>query len=144
MKSDGSENRSAKSLRRLAALAGKPPATSTGKVVWAWPQISTALQRGWRMFDVWSALRADGIEIPYDSFRVYVSRLRRRFARATVPPSTQVRVPESDQPTSEAPTKPAPQPTGDDPYSAIREQRKLKQQAGFEYDPFSTDKDLLE
>jgi len=141
MSTDG-KGRPAKSLPNLGSLPANPPTTSTGKVAWAWPQISAALQAGWRMHDVWSALRADGFDIPYKQFRVYVSRLRRRFAQTPAPvvvskPST--------EPVPAAPdtlTKPAP-PSVADPYAGIREQRKLKRQGGFEYDPFSTDKDLL-
>ncbi len=141
MKPDENEKRSAKSLRRLANLAGEPPTTGTGKVVWAWPQISAALQRGWRMFDVWSALREDGIEIPYDSFRVYVSRLRRgRIPAARTIPTPAI---EPTPPVPEAPAQPVAPPSATDPYAGIREQRKLKQQTGFEYDPFSTNKDLF-
>jgi hypothetical protein len=141
MSTDG-KDRPAKSLPNLGSLPANPPTTSTGKVAWAWPQISAALQAGWRMHDVWSALRADGFDIPYKQFRVYVSRLRRRFAQA--PASVVVARPstETAPATLDTSAKP-PAPTAIDPYAGIREQRKLKQQGGFEYDPFSTDKDLL-
>ena len=151
MKPDGSDKRSSKSLRHLGALPGKPPATAAGKVLWAWPQIAAALQRGWRMSDVWSALREDGIEVPYDHFRVYVSRIRRRIARSSVPPATppapieaQANPGQPANPKAESTVAPPPPLATADPYSAVREQRRLKQQSGFEYDPFSSDKDLLE
>jgi len=151
MNPDGSDKRSSKSLRHLGALPGIPPATTAGKVLWAWPQIRAALQRGWRMFDVWSALREDGIEVPYDHFRVYVSRIRRRMARSSMPPPV-AQAPTGDQASSghtadrgsESTTAAAPPSAPADPYSAVRTQRRLKQQSGFEYDPFSSDKDLLE
>ena len=57
MSPDGGEKRANNSLRHLAELPGLPPATTAGKVLWAWPQISAALERGWRVCDVWSALR---------------------------------------------------------------------------------------
>ncbi len=142
MSTDG-KSRAAKSLHNLASLPGNPPTTSTGKVVWAWPQISAALQAGWRMFDVWSALRADGIDIPYKQFRVYVSRLRRRFAQKPVPAGAAKPSPAPIPAVPEAPPQPAAPPNDTDPYAGIREQRKLKQQTGFEYDPFSTNKDLF-
>ena len=145
MNPDGSDKRSSKSLRHLGALPGIPPATTAGKVLWAWPQIWAALQRGWRMFDVWSALREDGIEVPYDHFRVYVSRIRRRMARSSMPPpqaSTDPR--QAADPRTESPVAAVPPSAPADPYSAVRAQRRLKQQSGFEYDPFSSDKDLLE
>jgi hypothetical protein len=151
MNPDGSDKRSSKSLRHLGALPGQPPATTAGKVLWAWPQIAAALQRGWRMSDVWSALREDGIEVPYDHFRVYVSRIRRRIARLSIPPAAphvpagvQANSGQAANPNTES-TAPPTQPSATaDPYSAVREQRRLKQQSGFEYDPFSSDKDLLE
>ena len=126
-----------------------PPATAAGKVLWAWPQILAALQRGWRMSDVWSAMREDGIEVPYDHFRVYVSRIRRRIARQSIQltaplaqSEVQANLGKAASPNSES-TMPGP-PAAADPYLAVRAQRKLKQQSGFEYDPFSSDKDLLE
>ncbi len=93
------------------------------------------------MFDVWSALREDGIEIPYDSFRVYVSRLR----RGRIPAVRTIPTPAAEPapPVPEAPSQSAAPPSATDPYAGIREQRKLKQQTGFEYDPFSTNKDLF-
>jgi hypothetical protein len=103
------------------------------------------------MFDVWSALREDGIEVPYDHFRVYVSRIRRRMARSSMPPPA-AQAPTEAQASSghiadrgsESAMAAAPPPAPADPYSAVRAQRRLKQQSGFEYDPFSSDKDLLE
>jgi hypothetical protein len=102
------------------------------------------------MFDVWSALREDGIEVPYDHFRVYVSRIRRRLARSSMPPAVQAstEVPANSGQAASSNTESAAAPTAPsapaDPYSAVRAQRRLKQQSGFEYDPFSSDKDLLE
>jgi hypothetical protein len=148
---DGSDKRSSKSLRHLVALPGIPPATTAGKVLWAWPQISAALQRGWRMSNVWAALREDGIEVPYDHFRVYVSRIRRRLARSSMPrpaaqsPSgVQADSGQAASSNTESAAPPTPSSAIPDPYSAVRAQRRLKQQSGFEYDPFSSDKDLLE
>ena len=153
MSSSRNGTRSAKSLHHLAALSGRPPANATGKVVWAWPQISAALQHGWRMFDVWTALQRDGLDIPYDQFRVYVSRVRRRLARSPLPPiSSPAPVPSETAPEAGEAVKAAPEPAlspaprsdNADPYSAVREQRKIKRKSGFEFDPFSSNKDLLE
>ena len=121
-----------KILLRLGSLPQQPPPSKTGKVVWAWPKIVDALNAGWRLSQVWEALREDGIEMPYNQFRVYVSRIRRRKVTVTPQPSPPMRSP--------APAE----TTASDPYSTIRKQRKLKHRSGFEYDPFSTDKDLLE
>ena len=127
------ERSAPKTLPRLGSLPQQPPPSKTGKVIWAWPKIVNALNAGWRLGQIWEALREDGIEMPYNQFRVYVSRIRRR--KLTVAPQP-VSPPTDAQPPAE--------PTASDPYSAIRKQRKLKHRSGFEYDPFSTDKDLLE
>ena len=127
------ERSAPKTLLRLESLPQQPPPSNTGKVIWAWPKIVNALNAGWRLSQIWEALREDGIEMPYNQFRVYVSRIRRR--KLTV-------APQPVSPPTDAQT-PA-EPTASDPYSGIRKQRNLKHRSGFEYDPFSTDKDLLE
>jgi hypothetical protein len=141
MSPDGTEKLSNKSLRHLAELPGTPPATTAGKVLWAWPQITAALERGWRLCDVWSALRKDGIEMPYVHFRVYVYRIRQRLARKAAAGAR----PGSVVPLAPvAPAKSAPPAAITDPYASAREQRKRKREYGFEYDPFSNNKNLLE
>jgi hypothetical protein len=127
------EKSAAKILRRLGSLPQHPPPSKTGKVIWAWPKIADALSAGWRLSQIWEALREDGIEMPYNQFRVYVSRIRRRNLTVDPPPAN---LPANPQPPAET--------AASDPYSGIRKQRKLKHRSGFEYDPFSTDKDLLE
>ena len=122
-----------KALPRLESLPQQPPPSMTGKVVWAWPKIVDALNAGWRLGQIWEALKEDGIEMPYNQFRVYVSRIRRRKASISLQPAS---------PTASA--QPAEEAVNSDPYAGIRKQRKLKRRTGFEYDPFSTDKDLLE
>jgi len=150
--------------QHLAALSEQPPASGTGKVIWAWPWISTALARGWGVRDIWRALEADGLAIPYDQFRVYVSRVRKRMAQQqkreqqqaqpSTPLAQQFRAamlqtpPLPPQPRSAAPLTPPPdqpaQPPVHDPYVGAREQRRLKNASSFEFDPFSTNKNLLE
>jgi hypothetical protein len=120
------------------------PPSKTGKVVWAWPRIVDALQSGWRLADVWEALRKDGIEMPYNQFRVYVSRIRRRAAKSASEPRPSPAHPDEVRTDNSAGAESDTRRATGDPYSAIRRQRKLKQRSGFEYDPFSTDKDLLE
>jgi hypothetical protein len=88
-----------------------------------------------RLREVWEAAKLDGLEIPYPQFRVYVSRLRRRRQR----PSTSVPQP---PPATIDRTRglPASPP---DPFNNLREQREKKEQSGFEYNPFSIDKNLI-
>ncbi len=129
-------------LSHLSSLSKQLPPSKTGKVVWAWPQIVEALQCGWRMSEVWKALRNDGVDMPYNQFRVYVSRVRRRAVKESAEitrSGADRRNPHSGGP--RMPVVTGSPPT--DPYSAIRRLRSLKHRSGFEYDPFSTDKDLL-
>ena len=113
------------------------PATNTGQVTAAWDQIEAGLARGMKLREVWEAAKLDGLEIPYPQFRVYVSRLRRRRQRssASTPQAPHALTNGDSPPLSTAPT---------DPFSNLREQREKKKQSGFEYDPFSINKSLID
>jgi hypothetical protein len=90
-----------------------------------------------KLKEVWEAARKDGIDTSYAQFRVYISRLRRRRQRSGIAPLPPPAVGNgaSSQPDS-------PQP---DPFSNLREQREKKRKdAGFEYDPFSINKNLID
>jgi hypothetical protein len=113
------------------------PATSTGQVKAVWGELEAGLARGMKLREVWEAAKLDGLEIPYPQFRVYVSRLRRRSQ-----PVTAVARRTTDAPTIEASCLPAPPPA--DPFRNLREQREKKKQTGFEYDPFSINKNLID
>lgn len=130
--------RSKSELINLRSLANAEPATGTGRVAWIWPEIETALGTGKKLREVWEAVRADGLDIPYPQFRVYVSRIRMRRARRQL----------AHMPIHAAsgkPTQPEPQaPTPKDPFSNLREQREKKQSDGFTYDPFSIQKELID
>src|SRR5471030_2100003 len=119
----------------LRSLLWVQPATNTGQVTAAWGEIEAGLSRGMKLREVWEAAKLDGLEIPYPQFRVYVSRLRRRRQRSSTaapPPS----------PTNGDRALPAPAPP--DPFSNLREQREKKKQSGFEYDPFSNIRNLID
>src|SRR5579864_6211271 len=73
-----SRRRTKSHLVHLRSLPGVEPATSTGRVAWIWPEIEAGLATGKKLREVWNAARADGLDIPYPQFRVYVSRVRRR------------------------------------------------------------------
>ena len=121
----------------LRSLLSVQPATSTGQLTAAWGEIEAGLSRGMKLREVWEAAKLDGLEIPYPQFRVYVSRLRRRrqrsFASAPQPPPA---------PTNGDRALPAPAPP--DPFSNLREQREKRKESGFEYDPFSVNKSLID
>jgi hypothetical protein len=124
-------------LVHLHSLPSTQPATKIGQVSWAWAEIEAGLAAGMKLKEVWAAASRDGIEMSYAQFRVCVSRLRRR--RHGVPPS----VPE--QPPQQTNVDKGPSDTArSDPFRNLREQREKKQQSGFEYDPFSINKNFID
>jgi hypothetical protein len=116
-------------LVHLRSLPSTQPRTKIGQVTWAWAA-------GMKLKEVWEAASRDGLEMSYAQFRVYMSRLRRRRQRlaasALQPPPA---VP------NEEPSLPVSLPP--DPFNNLREQREKKKQSGFEYDPFSINKNLI-
>jgi hypothetical protein len=119
----------------LRCLLSTQPATSTGQVVAAWKEIEAALLRGMKIREVWEAAKLDGLDVPYNQFRVYVSRLRRRrlHASGSEPPRPASAGADSSQPT----------PPLSDPFRNLREEREKKERSGFDFDPFSTNKNLI-
>ena len=127
-------------LVNLRSLPSIEPATSTSRVAWIWPEIEAALATGKKLREVWDAVRADGLEIPYPQFRVYVSRIRSRHSRQRR--SEPALTPRA---AADSSAEPQPQaPTATDPFSNLREQREKKQTDGFTYDPFSIQKQLID
>lgn len=120
----------------LRSLPSVLPATNTGQVTAAWGEIEAGLARGMKLREVWEAAKLDGLAIPYPQFRVYVSRLRRRRQRS----SASAPQPPNALANGDSPPSPAPP----DPFSNLREQRAKKKQSGFEYDPFSINKSLID
>jgi hypothetical protein len=124
-------------LLHLRSLSAAEPATGTGRVAWIWPEIEASLSTGKKLREVWEAACADGLDIPYPQFRVYVSRVRSRSlkqAQRSGPPAVLASA-----------TAPIPAPSvPTDPFRNLREQRQKKQSAGFEYDPFSIQKPLID
>jgi len=123
-------------LVHLRSLLSVLPATNTGQVTAAWDEIEAGLARGMKLREVWEAAKLDGLDIPYPQFRVYVSRLRRRREQA----STSAPKPPHEL-TNEKRGLASPPP---DPFSNLREQREKKKQSGFEYDPFSINRSLID
>jgi hypothetical protein len=114
------QRRTKTDLVHLRSLPAAEPATSTGRVAWAWPEIQAGLVTGKKLREVWEAAQLDGLQIPYPQFRVYVSRLRmrekaRELAKtACQPPSA----PAQNQ------AGPVPQEASTDPFNNLREQRQ--------------------
>ena len=122
-------------LIHLRSLLSVLPGTNAGMVTAAWDEIERGLARGMKLREVWEAAKLDGLEIPYPQFRVYVSRLRRRQRRSTSP---------SQPPPARTSVEPGLPDSPPDPFSNLREQREKKKDAGFEYDPFSINKSLID
>jgi hypothetical protein len=90
-----------------------------------------------KLREVWEAAKLDGLEIPYPQFRVYVSRLRRRRQQ---PLKRAMQLPPALKDAGVPHQSPPPPP---DPFSNLREQRE-KKRTGFDYDPFSVNKSLID
>ena len=99
-----------------------------------------SLATGKKLREVWEAARADGLEIPYPQFRVYVSRIRMRQSRqhrSETKTTPHAAVCPNAEPQPESPVPP-------DPFRNVREQREKKQSDGFSFDPFSIQKQLID
>ena len=128
--------KSRSSLVHLRSLLSVQPGTSTGQVAAAWAEIEANLATGMKTREVWEAAQLDGLDIPYPQFRVYVSRLRRKHKR---PSPTLPQPPHAQASAVQEPVD----PSRSDPFSNLKEQREKKKQSGFEYDPFSIDKNYI-
>jgi len=122
-------------LVNLRSLPSTQPATKIGQVTWAWAEIEAGLAAGMKLKEVWEAADRDGIEMSYAQFRVCVSRRRRHRASPSVP--------EQPPPQTRTDNGPPDSPRSD-PFRNLREQREKKQQSGFEYDPFSINKNFID
>jgi len=133
-----SRGRKSKSdLVHLRSLPSTQPATKIGQVTWVWAEIEAGLAAGMKLKEVWEAAGRDGLEMSYAQFRVYISRIRRRRQRT---PTTSQQPPSSVANSEPGPPTPPPH----DPFRNLREQREKKKQMAFEYDPFSTNKNLID
>jgi hypothetical protein len=134
-----SAGRKKSDLVNIRSLSAREPATSTGKVMWIWPEIEESLATGKKLREVWEAVHADGLAIPYPQFRVYVSRLRSRTLRqrpaeSSIKPHAAVDDTAESQHESQVPA---------DPYQNLHDQRKKKQLDGFTFDPFPNNNHLI-
>ncbi len=124
-------------LVHLRSLPSTQPATKIGQVAWAWGEIEAALTAGMKLKEVWEAASRDGLVMSYAQFRVYMSRLRRRRQRPAENQPQPLTALANDV-TGVAASSPA------DPFKNLRELREKKKQSGFEYDPFSINKSLID
>lgn len=133
-------------LSRLADLPSEKPSTKMGQVRWAWPHLQAALAAGHTLRTIHARLSEVGIDIGYRTLSLYIGRLERqgtesRVNRRTTP--LRVRKNGCDDPMSDVLVNRTTENSGTDPFSNVRLDRQRKRKASFEYDAFSTNKDLL-
>jgi hypothetical protein len=129
--------RSRSDLVHLRSLPSAQPATKIGQVTCAWGEIEAGLAAGMKLKEVWEAARKDGIDTSYAQFRVYIFRLRCRRQRSSTAPFPPPAVGNGASSHTDSPQR--------DPFSNLREQRERKKvDAGFEYDPFSINRNLID
>jgi hypothetical protein len=59
-------------------LLREAPKSKAGRVTWLWAEISEALGRGHGVKTIWEHLQANGLEMKYNEFRSYVSRMKKK------------------------------------------------------------------
>jgi|APIni6443716594_1056825.scaffolds.fasta_scaffold21776_3 hypothetical protein len=119
-------------FKYLRQLAAERPKTKASLIRMLWPEIRQALNTGHTIAEVLGALKKDGLEINYSTFRNRIARLKKKDI---------VESKQSDSDSAEAVIAPVPIHS-DDPGSAIRAQRAKKTK--FDHNPFSTRiKDLV-
>jgi hypothetical protein len=124
-------------------LAAEKPATKMGQVRWAWPEIQAALAAGHTLQSIHKRLNEGGIEIDYRTLSLYIGRLERQKARRR-PPTPAATPGAGKTNSSPGPALTVVGKAASDPFANIRSEREKKKNKGFEYHPFSTNKNLLE
>ncbi len=122
----------------LRTLRGLPPSGKTGRISQLLPDIDAALASGHSLKTIWEVAAEDGFDISYKQFSCYLGRARRRL-KGSKPERDASPVPE---PILIDPAATPPPPVAD-PFANLRTARERKRANGFEYDPFSTNKDLI-
>jgi len=131
---------------RLRHLSAEKPTTKMGQVRWVWADIQAALAAGHTLRLVHERLNEAGIGISYRTLSLYIGRLERERPSG----STQELTAERGAKNAAAVALPVTGLVGEvkrpgrDPFANIRMERERKRNAGFEYDAFSINKNLLE
>jgi hypothetical protein len=136
-------------LTRLRHLSAEKPTTKMGQIRWAWPEIQAALTAGHTLQRVHKCLHEIGIAIGYRTLSLYIGRLEREQAQQR---PREITAETQAGKTDVAGWSAAPElrvaeaipETAKDPFANIRQERQRKKGAGFAYDAFSTNKNLLE
>jgi hypothetical protein len=126
--------RSRSDLVHLRSLASTQPASKTGQVIWAWAEIEACL--------------ASGMKLKAGKLRAKIGSMcpTRNSGCTSLGFDVVVDAPLSSQQQPAAETNgngcpPAPVPS--DPFLNLRLERAKKERSGFEYDPFSINKNLI-
>ena len=137
-------------LTPLRNLIAEKPNTKMGQIRWAWPEIRAALAAGHTLQHVHKRLEEIGISVGYRTLSVYIGRLQRKQAQT----GSQEIITAQGQAGKTEFTLDSPMlmaqlggpigETAQDPFANIRREREKKKRAGFAYDAFSTNKNLLE
>jgi hypothetical protein len=133
-------------LTRLRNLSAEKPTTKMGQVRWVWPEIQVALAAGHTLQLVHKRLNEVGIEISYRTLSLYIGRLEREQAPGQTQGITaggKTRKAEPSGASAVGLVELASEAPGD-PFANIRWERGKKKSSGFDYDAFSTNKNLLE
>jgi len=105
----------------LQDLLQEAPKTKAGQVTWLWPEISEALRKGHGVKTIWEHLKANGLDMKYNEFRSYVSRMKKKR-----PQSEKKREPSPapSPPVDRAPQQSAPLSTREESEAMTREYLK--------------------
>jgi hypothetical protein len=142
-------------LATFRDLAEVLPATKIGTIVALLPQIEGLQRRGHKTRAIWQSLSADGVEISYDLFRLYLTRARRKsrkFGSSTV--TARPKAVESCERSQAKDTQHSLDPhesrktgaaafSAADPFAGVRKSRTRKMKEQFDYDPLAPLKDDL-
>ena len=133
-------------LTRLRNLSVERPTTKMGQIRWVWPDIQVALAAGHTLQLVHKRLNEVGIQISYRTLSLYIGRLEREQAQPRshgITAGEHAKKAESSGVSAPAFVARA-REASEDPFANIRWERERKKTSGFEYDAFSTNKNLLE
>src|SRR6516165_8206330 len=140
--------------RNLTVAAGFPalrslqtalPCTKMGMFRQLLPEIEHLLRLGHRAKAICDCLRADGLDLGYDAFRVYLRRARRRF-RDSDPEMLTALYPARERPgvpTCGNVAGGLNEHSSLDPFVGVRRSRQKEARERFEYDPLAPVKENL-
>ena len=124
------------SLRQLQTAL---PSTKMGVFRQLLPEIEHLLGLGHCSKAICDSLRADGLDLGYDAFRVYLRRARRRIRDSgpEIPTTLQAASERSEVPTWWNAEGGLNEHSSPDPFAGVRRSRQKEARERFEYDPLA-------